>query len=124
MGLDKENTENVVVNSEGANAFYELTNGLFESKKLEWNSGNPDIELVERYYKFKDKHGFRPKTQATAIQIGKPANISKALRALDFTNGIVIQVNDKDMSDGMSIVGLNGFDCEMASGAVAAGVEN
>ena len=66
--------------------------------------------------------GFRPKTQATAIQIGKPANISKALRALDFTNGIVIQVNDKDMSDGMSIVGLNGFDCEMASGAVAAGV--
>jgi threonine synthase len=26
------------------------------------------------------------------------------------------------MSDGMSIVGLNGFDCEMASGAVPAGV--
>jgi threonine synthase len=112
----------IIVNAEGANAFYELTNGLFENKKLEWNSGNPDLELVERYYRFKDEHGFRPKTLATAIQIGKPANISKALRAINFTNGIVIQVNDRDMSDGMSIVGLNGFDCEMASGAVAAGV--
>jgi hypothetical protein len=26
------------------------------------------------------------------------------------------------MSDGMSLVGLNGFDCEMASGAVPAAV--
>ena len=62
-----------------------------------------------------------PKTQATAIQIGKPANIIKALRALDFTNGMVVQVNDREMADGMSIVGLNGFDCEMASGAVPCG---
>jgi threonine synthase len=31
-------------------------------------------------------------------------------------------VGDKEMSDGMSIIGLNGFDCEMASGAVPAGV--
>jgi threonine synthase len=46
----------------------------------------------------------------------------KALRAIDFTKGVVIQVNDKEMSDGMSVVGLNGFDCEMASGAVPAGV--
>ena len=27
------------------------------------------------------------------------------------------------MLDGMSIVGLNGFDCEMASGAVPAGIK-
>jgi threonine synthase len=26
------------------------------------------------------------------------------------------------MSDGMALVGLNGFDCEMASGAVPAGI--
>ena len=78
--------------------------------------------MVDRYYTYQDKKGIRPKTHATAIQIGRPANIAKALRALDFTNGIVVQVNDKEMSDGMSIVGLNGFDCEMASGAVPAGV--
>jgi threonine synthase len=112
----------VVVNSEGANSFYELINGIFENKKLDWNNGRPDLEMIERYYCDKYRQGAFPKTQATAIQIGKPANIVKALRAIDFSRGVVIQVNDKEMSDGMSVVGLNGFDCEMASGAVPAGV--
>jgi threonine synthase len=31
-------------------------------------------------------------------------------------------VEDVDMLDGMSVVGLNGFDCEMASGSVPAGI--
>jgi threonine synthase len=113
----------VIVNSEGANTFYELVNGLFEGKKLTWNNGRPDLTLINRYYEFHDTTGKVPKTQATAIQIGKPANIVKALRALDFTNGLVVQVNDEEMADGMSIVGLNGFDCEMASGAVPAAVK-
>jgi threonine synthase len=112
----------IVVNSEGANTFYELVNGLFENVELKWNNGKPDLKMIERYYASKDEQGIRPKTSATAIQIGKPANIVKALRAIDFTNGIVVEVNDKDMSDGMSLVGLNGFDCEMASGAVPAAV--
>jgi threonine synthase len=111
-----------VINAEGANTFYELYNGLFEGKKLSWNGGRPDLEIVERYYSLQDKKGIRPKTHATAIQIGKPANLVKALRALDFTQGVVTQVSDREMSDGMSVVGLNGFDCEMASGAVPAGV--
>jgi threonine synthase len=111
-----------VVNSEGANTFYELINGIFENKRLNWNNGRPDLEMIERYYTMKHKESVFPKTQATAIQIGKPANIAKALRAIDFTKGVAIQVNDKEMSDGMSVVGLNGFDCEMASGAVPAGV--
>ena len=44
------------------------------------------------------------------------------MRTLEFTNGIVEQVEDEDMMDGMSVVGLNGFDCEMASGSVPAGI--
>jgi threonine synthase len=112
-----------IINAEGANTFYELFNGIFENKKLAWNDGRPDLGMVERYYAQLDKAGIRPKTHATAIQIGRPANIVKALRALHFTNGVVAQVSDKEMSDGMSIVGLNGFDCEMASGAVPAGVK-
>jgi threonine synthase len=111
-----------VVNADGANTLYELYNGEFEGKKLTWNNGRPDLAMVDRYYAHLDKKGIRPKTHATAIQIGRPANIAKALRALDFTNGVVVQVSDREMSDGMSIVGLNGFDCEMASGAVPAGV--
>jgi threonine synthase len=111
-----------VINAEGANSFYELVNGLFENKRLDWNCGRPDLEMVERYYLHKEKNGFYPKTRATAIQIGKPANIAKALRAIEFSKGVVTQVSDEDMKDGMSVVGLNGFDCEMASGAVPAGV--
>ncbi|MDE1764616.1 MAG: threonine synthase, partial [Thaumarchaeota archaeon] len=65
----------------------------------------------------------RPKTKATAIQIAKPANILKGIRALEYTNGVVTQVSDSEMLDGMALVGLNGFDCEMASGAVPAGIK-
>ena len=112
----------VIVNSMGANTFYNLVNGRFENTHLTWNGGRPDLEMVKRYYQYNDRKGIRPKTNATAIQIGKPANIAKALRAIDFSSGIVVEVDDKDMMDGMAVVGLNGFDCEMASGAVPAAV--
>ncbi len=122
LGWIKKIPRLLVVNAEGANTFYELTNGLFGGQKLTWNSGRPDITLIKDYYEEKDKEGVKPHTKATAIQIGKPANLIKALRSIDFTNGIVMQVSDKEMSDGMALVGLNGFDCEMASGAVPAGI--
>lgn len=122
LGWIKKIPRMLVVNAEGANTFYELSNGLFGGQKLTWNGGRPNISLIKDYYKEKDKEGVKPHTKATAIQIGKPANLIKALRSIDFTNGIVMQVSDKEMSDGMALVGLNGFDCEMASGAVPAGI--
>ena len=112
-----------VINSEGANTLYALYNGKFEETKLRWNKGKPDKELVQRYYSHMDKNGIKPRTKATAIQIAKPANILKALRALEFSDGVVTQVTDQEMMDNMALVGLNGFDCEMASGAVPAGIK-
>ena len=112
-----------VVNSEGANTLFTLYNGRFEDSELRWDQGKPNTELIKRYYQYMDKEGIRPKTKATAIQIAKPANILKGLRALEFTNGVVTQVSDNEMLDGMALVGLNGFDCEMASGAVPAGIK-
>ena len=112
-----------VVNSEGANTLYTLYNGKFEDTNLRWNKGKPDVEIIKKYYAYMDRNGIRPKTKATAIQIAKPANILKGLRALEYTNGVVTQVSDQEMMDGMALVGLNGFDCEMASGAVPAGVK-
>ena len=112
-----------VVNSEGANTLYTLYNGKFEDTELRWNKGKPDVEIIRKYYEHMDKNEIRPKTKATAIQIAKPANILKGLRALEFTNGVVTQVSDQEMMDGMALVGLNGFDCEMASGAVPASVK-
>ena len=113
-----------VINANGANTLYQLYNGIFDKEKLRWNSGAPNFELIERFYnKMNDDETLKPKTKATAIQIGKPSNIAKGLRALDFTDGIVEEVTDKEMLDGMSVVGLNGFDCEMASGASVAGIK-
>ena len=112
-----------VINAEGANTLDVLYNGKFEDTELRWNKGDPNVELIDQYYSKMNDDGIRPQTKATAIQIGKPANILKGLRALEFTNGIVTSVTDNEMLDGMSIVGLNGFDCEMASGAVPAGVK-
>jgi len=111
-----------IVNAHGASTLYDLYNGLSDGTRLSWNGGRPDLEMIERYYADLDRKAIKPKTRATAIQIARPANIVKALRALDFTNGIVTKVSDEEMSNGMSIVGLNGFDCEMASGAVPAGI--
>ena len=112
-----------VINSEGANTFYNLYNGKYRDVKLRWNKGHVDTGIIDDYYQYMDKNRIRPKTEATAIQIGRPTNLLKALRALEFTKGIVTQVTDKEMYDGMSIVGLNGFDCELASGSVPAGIK-
>ena len=112
----------LVVNATGANTFYQLVNGLFEDTELKWNAGKVNTDLIDRFYQKQQEKNIVPKTQATAIQIGKPANLIKALRTIEFTNGVVEQVQDIDMMDGMTIVGLNGFDCEMASGSVPAGI--
>jgi len=112
-----------VINAEGANTLDVLYNGKFENTELRWNKGSPDTKLIEDYYVKMNKDHIRPKTKATAIQIGKPANLLKGIRALEFTDGVVTTVTDKEMLDGMSIVGLNGFDCEMASGAVPSGIK-
>ena len=112
-----------VINAEGASTLSDLYNGKFNGEELRWNKGKPNTELIKKYYSDLDNKRIRPKTKATAIQIGRPVNILKALRALDFTNGVVTSVSDNEMLDGMAVVGLNGFDCEMASGAVPAGTK-
>ncbi len=111
-----------VVNSESACTLSDLYNGRFRGAELRWNGGRPDTGLIDAYYEGLGAGGPGPKTKATAIQIGRPANILKGLRALEFTDGVVTTVSDAEMLDAMSVVGLNGFDCEMASAASVAGI--
>ena len=108
-----------VINAEGASTLADLYNGTF-GERLRWNRGRPDAGLLKRY--MEEGRGSRPSTRATAIQIGRPANMLKGLRALESTDGVVETVSDSEMLDAMSVVGLNGFDCEMASGASLAGI--
>ena len=112
-----------VINSKGASTLSDLYNGEFRGERLRWNKGSPNVKLISEYYDHLDRQGLKPNTKATAIQIGRPANILKGLRALEFTDGVVTTVSDSEMLDGMSVVGLNGFDCEMASGATVVGIK-
>ncbi len=106
-----------VINAEGASTFSDLYNGKYGSP-LRWNGGRVDMGIIGEYYARNE----RPDTKATAIQIGRPANLLKGLRAMDITDGVAITVSDAEMLDAMSVIGLNGFDCEMASGATLAGI--
>ncbi|MFM8221298.1 MAG: threonine synthase, partial [Planctomycetaceae bacterium] len=55
------------------------------------------------------------------IQISRPVNLVKALRALDACDGVVRSVSDQEILDAKAIVGRGGFGCEPASAASVAG---
>ncbi len=67
--------------------------------------------------------GRRAATLASAIEINRPVNLNKALRALDACDGVVREVDDQAILDGKAQVGAGGFGCEPASGASVAGVK-
>lgn len=107
------------VNAAGANTLYTLFNGHFKDRRLRWDRGDYDAALIEEFY----ARDIKPKTVASAIQIGKPVNLPKGLRTLEHYDGIVVQVSDEEMLDGMAIAGQNGFDIEPASAATIAGIK-
>ncbi len=85
-------------------------------------SGRYDHEAVAREYARMDAANERAKTVATAIEINRPVNLSKALRALWAMNGVVRSVDDAEIVEHKALVGKYGFGCEPASGASVAGV--
>ena len=64
-----------------------------------------------------------PQTLATAIRIGNPVSWKKALRALQWTDGVVERVSEADLADAKAIIGLDGIGCEPASAATLAGIK-
>ena len=65
----------------------------------------------------------RPATLATAIRIGNPVSWRKALRSLDWTNGVVERVSEQEIADAKAVIGRDGIGCEPASAATLAGVK-
>ncbi|HEU4388406.1 MAG TPA: threonine synthase [Blastocatellia bacterium] len=65
----------------------------------------------------------RPATLATAIRIGNPVSWKKALRSLDWTNGVVERVSEQEIADAKAVIGRDGIGCEPASAATLAGAK-
>lgn len=63
-----------------------------------------------------------PKTCATAISIGSPRSWRKALAAIRFTNGLVLDVSDEEILEAKATIGRDGIGCEPASATTLAGI--
>jgi len=119
LGLIDRIPRLAVINAAGANTLYEL----YEHKGLRWNDGRPDQSLIDAFYEDMDAKNRRANTLASAIEINRPVNLKKCLRALDVMDGVVREVHDPEILDGKATVGAGGFGCEPASGASVAGAK-
>jgi threonine synthase len=117
LGLLKRLPHLAVINAGGANTFHRL----YEQHKLRWKGGQPDQNVVTGYYRGLDAEGMRASTIASAIEINRPVNLSKALRALDRCGGVVREATDQEILDAKAKVGAGGLGCEPASAASVAG---
>lgn len=71
---------------------------------------------------FKDFRPVKAETIATAIKIGNPVNLQKAIRSIEWTGGVVEEVTDQQIMDAKAIVDGLGIGCEPASACSVAGV--
>lgn len=108
-----------VINAAGANTFYQL----YEKEGLRWNGGRLDKGQVGGYYRRLDESQVRANTIASAIEINRPVNLPKALRALDVCGGVVREATDQEILDAKAKVGGGGLGCEPASAASVAGAK-
>jgi len=119
LGLVPRVPRLAVINAAGANTFYQL----YEKQGLRWHDGRPDQRITDAYYRKLDTEHIRASTIASAIEINRPVNLSKALRALAHCGGVVREVNDQDILDAKARVGAGGLGCEPASAASVAGAK-
>jgi threonine synthase len=70
-----------------------------------------------------DREKLKADTIASAIEINRPVNLKKCLRAIEFMDGVVRQVSDQEILDAKAKVGAGGFGCEPASAASVAGAK-
>jgi len=100
LGLISRVPRLAAVQAEGANPFYRSFTGGFHRR--------------ERVH---------AETIATAIKIGDPVSFSRAVRAVEWTNGVVTQVGDTEIMDAKAQVDAAGIGCEPASASSVAGIK-
>lgn len=119
LGLVSRVPRLAIINAAGANALFELVN----EHAVRYKGGALDRRVIDAYFSQLDRESRRAKTVASAIEIGRPVNLTKALRSLEIMQGVVRQATDDAILDGKALVGRYGFGCEPASGATVAGLQ-
>jgi threonine synthase len=107
---------------------------LREAKQAGWIDRLPRIATIQAeganpFYQsyvsgFQHRTTVKAETIATAIQIGNPVNIEKAIEVIQSTSGLVYQVSDTEILEAKGIIDRAGIGCEPASAATLAGVKN
>ncbi|MCJ7543484.1 MAG: threonine synthase [Phycisphaerae bacterium] len=119
LGLIDRVPRLAVINATGADTLDRLVN----EKKLTWNGGHYDRQAIADDWAWQDATGRRPHTIASAIEIARPVNAAKCLRALAVCDGVVRSVSDADILNARAQVGRCGLGCEPASAASVAGAK-
>ena len=119
LGLIDRIPRLAVINAAGANTLYQL----YEERGVRWDGGMSDSSVVEAFFSDMDHEKRKASTLASAIEINRPVNLKKCLRALDACDGVVRQVTDQEILDAKAQVGAGGFGCEPASAASVAGAK-
>jgi threonine synthase len=119
LGLIKRIPRLAVINADGADTL----NQLYGKRNLRWNNGEVDCEVLGKFYGELNEAGYKAKTVASAIEIGRPVNLAKSLRALDRMQGVTRQVSDDEILESRAMVARWGFGCEPASAATIAGLQ-
>jgi threonine synthase len=119
LGLISRVPRLAVINAAGA----QTLNALVGARQLRWRNGLPEMEKVDAYYRQLDLEHVKASTVASAIEINRPVNLKKCLRALEFCNGVVRMVSDQEIMDAKARVGAGGLGCEPASAASVAGAK-
>jgi threonine synthase len=118
LGLINKVPRLAVINAAGANTLNELVT----RQGVTWNGGMYDCEKIGRLYAAMDEANYHAHTVASAIEISRPVNLPKALRALDVMNGVVREIDDETILEHRAMVARWGFGCEPASAASVAGL--
>lgn len=117
LGLISRIPRLAVINAAGADTLFEL----HERRGLRWRGGASDDGLTAKYYAELDEQHRKASTIASAIEINRPVNLRKCLRALEVCDGVVRKATDQEIMDAKAQVGAGGLGCEPASAASVAG---
>lgn len=120
LGLIDRVPRMAIVNATGADTLTDLVN----NKKLVWNGGHVNQKIIDDYYAGLTARHFSPHTCASAIEISRPVNLKKCLRAIDVCDGVVLAVTDEEICDAKALIGKYGLGCEPASAATIAGLKH